>query len=166
MAEPTTTTIQQGSLTIELRAITIRLGDREFEVTEAPILRARRWRKQFTETILPLVEEVAQARDIAFETPEDLLQLRPLVSKILVDALDQVVDLLLLYSEALEAEQEWILANASERQAVAAFWEVLKLAVPFELDQIPGVMRGLRPMLTSLNSPSEDGDSATETPSD
>lgn len=162
-----TKTIKQGpyGTEIQIRVATVVLGEKEYQIEEAPILRSRAWRKTFYNTLMPLLKELGGVQGIEFDRPEDLLQLVPLAEQIVVNALDEVVDLLLLYSPILEEDQDYILNHATERQAVAAFQEVLKLAVPFEIDCLIARAPGLARAMTSSNSPSPNGCSSEVKPS-
>lgn len=161
-----TKTVQQGpyGTEVEIRVTTVTLGDREYEIGEAPILRSREWRERFYQTIAPLLKELGGVQGVEFDNPEDLLQLLPLAEQIVVTALTEVVDLLLLYSPELDADQDYILNHATERQAVRAFQEVVKLAIPFEIDRLIARSPGLVRAMTSSNSPSENGDTPGRTP--
>jgi hypothetical protein len=156
-----TKTIEQGpyKTEVQIRVATVTLGDKDYEITEAPILRSRAWRERFYQTIAPLLKELGGVQGVEFERPDDLLQLLPLAEQIVVNALTEVVDLLLLYSPELEADQDYILNHATERQAVRAFQEVVKLAIPFEIDRMIARSPGLVTAMTSSNSPSPNGDS-------
>jgi hypothetical protein len=162
-----TKTVKQGpyGTEVQIRVATVTLGDKDYEITEAPILRSRTWRERFYQTIAPLLEQLGGVKGAEFETPEDLLQLLPLAEQIVVNALTEVVDLLLLYSPELEADRDYILNHATERQAIRAFQEVLKLAIPFEIDRLIARNPGLLRAMTSSNSPSPNGDGGSKTPS-
>jgi hypothetical protein len=142
---------------IEIQTITIRLGEKDYVIREAPHVRATTWRRRIMEEIKPLFEQVSGVTGIQFQSPADLLQLLPVAERLFVDGLDQVFDLLIAYSPELEADRATIEANASDRQIFAAFQEVLRLADFFGL--IPQLQRaGLEAIRgTSLNSPSPNG---------
>ena len=161
-----TKTIKQGpyGTEVQIRVATVTLGDKDYEITEAPILRSRAWRERFYQTIAPLLKELGGVQGVEFERPEDLLQLLPLAEQIVVNALTEVVDLLLLYSPELEADQDYILNHATERQAIRAFQEVIKLAIPFEIDRLIARSPGLVKAMTSSNSPSPNGESTQPLP--
>lgn len=156
---------QQGEWEVEIKYFEAVFGKgelRQYAIEEPGVLRSRKWRSRFGETVMPLFEQFAGAQNIEFETPEDLLKLLPLVQSIVLDALDEVFDLLILYSPELEADREWLEDNATERQIIAAFMEVLQLAVPFEVGNIIARLNGLTNPTIGSNSPSANGDTILE----
>lgn len=142
---------------LEIQTITIRLGEKDYTIKEAPFGRAGPWRRRLVEEIKPLFEQVSGLSGVRFETPADLLQLWPVAERLFVDGIEQVFDLLIAYSPELEQDREYIEAHATDRQIFAAFQDVIVLADFLAL--IPqirraglGVMRG-----TSSSSPSANG---------
>jgi hypothetical protein len=142
---------------IEVQTITVKLGEKEYTIREAPHLRASAWRRRLMEEVKPIFDQVANVADIQFETPADLLKLAPLAEQLFVEGVDQIFDLLITYSPELEADREYIEANAGSRQIFAAFQQVIKLADFFDL--IPQIRRsGLAGLTGTLsNSPSPNG---------
>lgn len=124
---------------IEIRTATVTLGEKEYTIREASHLRAGPWAKRLIAEVKPLFAQVSQAQDIRFENAADLLQLWPMIEGVFTEALDKIYDLLLAYSSVLEADAAYIGDNATQRQVLAAFQEVVSLADPF----------GLVPTLTS-----------------
>ena len=160
-----TRTHQQGKWQVEIKYFEVVFGHdelRQYIVEGAGILRGRIWRARFGETVLPLLEQLPGIMDFEFEKPEDLLKLLPFVQKIVLEALDDVFELLILYSPEMEADREWIEENATERQIVGAFMEVLRLAVPFEVDNLLGNLTGSKNLQTGSNSPYQNGDTRQE----
>ena len=128
-----TKTIEQGSLTRDIKYTEMVFGVselRQYVVTEAPMLRGRRWRHQFNEKVLPAIEGLMRAQDLEFDNTEDLANLMPLVTGLLSDIIDDVVELVITYSSELEGDREWIEENASEGQLIGAFFDILQLALP------------------------------------
>lgn len=160
-----TKTHQQGQWTVDVRYFEAVFGRSEiksYEIEEAGILRSRKWRARFGETVMPLFQQLPGVLDFEFENPEDLLKLMPFVQQLVLNALDDVFELLVLYSEELEVDRDWIEANATDRQVVTAFMGVLQLAVPFELDNILANLNGLASHTTGSSSPSQNGDTSPE----
>lgn len=142
-------------MTIE--STTITLGERDFVVSAAPFIRSSPWRKRLVAEVKPLFDMAATAPDMTFERPEDLLQLWPLLNAILVDGIDTVFELLIAYSPVLEDERGYIENNATEKQILAGFQEVVRLSDPFGLAQLLGRRTGLARSGTGQRSPSPNG---------
>jgi hypothetical protein len=142
---------------MEVRTVTVQLGDTEYTITEAPYKRASKWRRKLVEQVKPLFEQVAGASEMEFSTAADLLGLWPLVQALMVDGVDMIYALLIEYSDVLGDARENIENTATEAQIVAAFMEVVRLADPFGLTSQLSRNLGLRMMRTSTNSASPSG---------
>lgn len=116
---------------IEIETATIRLGERDFTIQTAGFLRSRPWKKRLLEEIKPLFEQIGAAKDMQFNSPADLLELLPLGESLLIEGVDKVFELLIAYSPELEAARPYIEAHSTDKQILAAFQEVVKLADPF-----------------------------------
>ena len=116
---------------IEIKTITLRLGEKDYEVKEAGFIVSKPWKKKLLEEIKPLFEMLTGGLDIEFSTPADLFKLLPLAETILVDGVEKILDAIIGYSVVLQADHEYIINNATDRQIVAAFREVVLLADPF-----------------------------------
>jgi hypothetical protein len=179
-----TITVKQGphETEVKIRVVTVQFGNplspggevREFQIYEAPILRARKWRRAFADVAMPVLQSLLEASEFiggkdgeAGKAEANLHQLTrfiPQAEQLLTDRLDEVVESLFLYSPELEAEREWVLENVTDRQALSAFWEVVKMAVPFDLERVSA--SGLMKALTSSKSPSPNGDTGPKKPKD
>lgn len=113
---------------IEIGTVSVKLGEKEYTIQEAGALRSRPWKQRLLDEIAPLLEKVKGASDIQFETAADLFQLMPLAKELLVDSAVTLLELLIAYSPTLEDDREYIEAHATDRQILAAFQEVVKLA--------------------------------------
>lgn len=118
---------------IEIQTATVLLGEKEYIVREASHVRAAPWTRRLMSEVRPLFEQVKEAQGIEFSTPADLLQLWPLVEHLFTGALDKLYEMLIAYSPELEADQQYIADHATNRQILAAFQEVVRLADPFDL---------------------------------
>lgn len=116
---------------VEIESATVRLGERDYTINEAPRLRAKTWREQFMAEMRPLLAQVGSVENIAIDHPEDLLRLLPVFETVFIAASDRIGEMLFAYSAELEADREYIEAHATDRQIIAAFGEVVKLADPF-----------------------------------
>lgn len=116
---------------VDIKRTTVRLGERDYEIQEAGFRRAKPWKQRLLAEIKPLFERLGGAGEIQFEKPADLFQLLPLAEDLFVGGVDTVCDLLIAYSPVLEADREYIETDASDRQILAAFQEVVILADPF-----------------------------------
>lgn len=149
---------------IEIRTITVRLGEKDYTIREAGHLRAKPWRRRLMEEIKPLFEQLKGAQEIQFATPADLIRVMPLVESIFIDGLDTIYELLIAYSPEFEADQNYIENYATERQILAAFQEVVQLADPFGMIGQMNRQIGRAAIGTQSNSPSANGDSVSTKP--
>jgi hypothetical protein len=142
---------------VEIQTTTVRLGEKDYTVKEAGHLRAGPWNKRLIAEIKPLFEQISGAQEIQFNTASDLLQLWPVFEQIFTDALDTVFEMLVTYSAELEADRDYIGNHATNRQILAAFREVARLADPFDL--VPALTRqiGLGGSGTLSKLPSANG---------
>lgn len=148
----------------ELRSVTITLGEREYEVKEAPFSRSKPWKKRLLSEVRPVFEQLAGLPDMEFGKPDDLLQLLPVVEDLFLDGLDTLHDLLLAYSADLEADADYISDHASDRQILESFQEVLQLADPFGVIQAMNRQIGRSMIGTQSSLPSANGDSVLTKP--
>ena len=137
--------------------ITVTLGDREFEVEALSIRESKSWRHKFSERLQPLLDILPTLPDVDITKPEELVKLTPVVQGLLTDYLDEAIEVLFEYSPALNEEREWIEDNATEKEAIAALMGVLKLANPFPLAGLSGVVTGPPTGPTSSKSASRSG---------
>lgn len=100
-----------------MKQITIQLGGRDFTVAQLPIRPDAEWRKGVKEIIEP-ISELMISSQIATPTPDRMVRLA-FGSALIIDP-QAVLDALLLYSPALEAEREWIEQNAYSDEALTA----------------------------------------------
>lgn len=112
--------------------ISLTLNDREYQIEALPIRKDREWREEMVKRLKPIIDTLPGLPDMDFTKPEDFLRLTELLQHILTDGLDDVVELLFLYSPTLRDDREWIEDNVSTRQVVNAFLEVIRLANPFD----------------------------------
>jgi hypothetical protein len=116
---------------IDIRVVTVKLGEKEFEVKEASFAISKPWKQRLMTEIKPLFEKLSGAPNMTFDKPADLFNLIPLAESIFIEGVSTIFDLLIGYSPVLGAEADYIANNASDRQIVAAFREVVTLADPF-----------------------------------
>jgi hypothetical protein len=113
---------------VEIKVIAVKLGEKEYSITEAAFRRSKVWKQRFMTEIKPLFKELEGVGDIAFNAPSDLLKLMPLAEKLFIEAIDTVLDLLVAYSPLLEEDREYIEDTATDKQIFSAFQEVIRLA--------------------------------------
>jgi len=113
---------------VEIESVTVKLGDHEYIIQQASFLRSKPWKVRLLDEVKPLFERLGSAADIEFKTAADLQQLMPIAEELFVGGLDTVYELLLAYSPTLQADREYIEAHATDKQILAAFQEVIKLA--------------------------------------
>lgn len=146
---------------MKLQSRKIVLGETEYEVSEAGHRRAKGWKKTFLESLFqPLQAQLVELNALDLDaglTLGDLPTLTPFVTTLLTDYIDQVAELVITYSPVLEEDRETILDTASDRQILAAFWEVLQLANPLS-PAILAQLSGLARIGTSQSLPSPSGE--------
>lgn len=116
---------------IEIETITVRLGEKDFEIKTAGFLKSKPWKKRLLAEVKPLFEQIGGIDALEFNSPGDLLKLIPMLEQIFLDSIESVFDLLIAYSPDLEAERAYIEAHATDKQILYAFQGVVKLADPF-----------------------------------
>lgn len=145
---------------IEIRTVTARLGERDYEVKEASFIVSKPWKQRLVEEIKPLFEKLSGAPNMSFEKPEDLFKLFPLAESIFIEGVETIFNLLIEYSPTLAADKEYIANNATDRQIVAAFREVVVLADPFGVVSQLNRQIGRGTIGTLSNSQSANGTAA------
>lgn len=148
----------------ELEKVTVRLGERDFEVAAAGFARARVWKQRLINEVQPIFATLADAPGIQFETPADLLKLLPLAETLIVGGVGTIFELLIDYAPTLAAERGYIEEHASDKQIVAAFQEVVGLADPFGVVALLNLRLGRGVNGTSASLPSANGISASTRP--
>lgn len=143
-----------------IQTATVTLGEREFTIQTAPFIRSKPWRKRLVTELRPIFDQISGAQDMTFEKPDDLLKVWPVVEGLLVDGVDLIFDLLIAYSDTLEAEREYIENHATEGQIWQAFQEVLRLSDFLGISSMFGRRIGLTMSATSSKSPAQN--TATE----
>lgn len=109
------------------------LGEREFVIRELPTKPAEKWRQRLGEEVAPLLGLIQQAPEMmqVEVNAETLPGLIDKVKLLALNSLPAVRELVISYSQALEAERAWLEENACDSEFIDAFVEVLKLAFPF-----------------------------------
>lgn len=143
---------------LEIETITVKLGEKEYEIRQAGFRRSKPWKKRLLEEVKPLFEQVAGAQDMQFETPADLLKLLPVAESLFVDGIETIGDLLIAYAPELEEDKEYIEEYATDKQIFQAFQEVLYLADFFGAIQLVNRQIGQMPTGTSSSLPLQNGD--------
>jgi hypothetical protein len=113
---------------VDIKTVTVKLGEREYIITEAGFMRAKKWKSLLMGELKPLFDELNGAQNISFDTPSDLLKIAPFIERIFLQAIDTIFDLLLVYAPSIETDKEYIENHATDTQIFAAFQEVIKLA--------------------------------------
>jgi hypothetical protein len=116
---------------IEIESTTVMLGEREYTIQQAGFLRSKPWKKRLIDEVQPIFGQIGEISNFKIDTPADLLKLIPLMETLFLDGIETVFDLLIAYSAELEANKDAIANSATDKQILAAFQEVVKLADPF-----------------------------------
>jgi hypothetical protein len=109
----------------------VKLGERDYEVSALTIRQAREWREKFAGPFERIIKALKEAPVMQLDDTKAVVEFIGVISGSLLTSTDAFMDMLLAYSPALRADEEYILDNATDEEAMAAFAEVLKLAYPF-----------------------------------
>lgn len=113
------------------REATVVLGGREFVIHSLPMKASREWRTEFSQPVQQVLGVMRRMQDVELTDVSQAAQVLQQVGTYLLGSVDTLVEALFAYSPVLQAEREWIEAHADDTEAMAALWEVLKLAYPF-----------------------------------
>ena len=123
--------------------INVILGERAWEVTKPTMKRSREWRQRFRLSVEPMIDQAqtfaAQlSGDVVLidddnQLNTDLINMGLSTALMTADVLDQVIDLVFLFSPILEANRDEIEEIATDDEALAAFWQMLRVIYPFEM---------------------------------
>jgi hypothetical protein len=129
-----------------MRSTTVTFGyeeaARDFDIVQLPTRLNTKWKEKFKEPlgdILGLVDDLRDKFGAGFElnNVDDLIFLKDVVlNSVVLDyaigGFDIILDMVISYSPALEADRDWIEENAYDEQVVTALTEELRLALPFQ----------------------------------
>jgi hypothetical protein len=113
-----------------MKSETISLGGKHYEINELPRRANAQWRQQF-QVLIASVTNLVEASQVDITNTTDLVAVVGQVRDVLMQAPDQLIELLFAYSPALAADRERIEAEVYESEILSVFVEVLKLAFPF-----------------------------------
>lgn len=130
---------------------TITLGGKEYQINELPRRANAQWRQQF-QVLIASVTNLVEASQVDITNTADLVGVVGQVRDVLMQAPDQLIELLFAYSPALAADRERIEADVYESEILGVFIEVLKLAFPF--GEILSWASGLAPAASATTSTS------------
>ena len=143
-----------------MRNIDIKLGNKSYLLRELPIRQNRIWRERFN----PFMAEASAAIE-AMSGKDDVEAVKSITTgliDVLSTRIDEVVELVFLYSEKLEAERELIETTATEREMLDAFIKIIGVAYPIDFlaEKMAGLWKiGLQQPPTLTNSASQLGES-------
>ncbi|MBX3016007.1 MAG: hypothetical protein KF832_31085 [Caldilineaceae bacterium] len=141
---------------------TVLLGGHTYEIEKQRFKANEAWRQEVIALLDPLLEQVkGLSPDLEFNHPFEIIEVvRPLFFQVR-GAFQAVVELLLRYSPALQADRERILEAAYDEELLDAFVVCLRLAFGF-LAKLSSVS-GLLAPATTPNLPAANGDAGTTT---
>lgn len=151
--------MSQEKTETQRRTVTVALGGREFEVAALPMGPSKRWRQKFGQPLEIILGVLQNADRINLQNVQDLTALVQQMGGLLLGSMDILTDALFAYSAALRQEREWIEEHADDPEALAALWEVLKLAYPFG-NMVDMLNRGRATIGMSSNSAGRNGASS------
>jgi hypothetical protein len=138
---------------MRMTTLTLTLGQ-AYTIPIASVKRARAWRARLKEPLNQVLGAVNAVTTVQLETTADLTALAEQLLPILMDATDTLLDLILAYAPALDAQREAIEDTAVDEEVVDAFLVLLKAAFPLArlLDLLGPVTQA-----TSKSSPAPSG---------
>lgn len=159
------------------KQVKVKLGGREYVVTEKVMGVAMKWREQLRQSsvmrlfesldgalaqLVSAVEGNGEGGNLNLIAGINLATIAPAIMRGLANSVDDVIALLFDYSVELQNDREWLNENAYDEEAIAAFIEVLKLAFP--TTALWGLVRGSTGVPIATNLPSRNGASGTSKP--
>ncbi|MEI8164809.1 MAG: hypothetical protein WCG26_00460 [Chloroflexales bacterium] len=146
------------------RTLTLTLAERDYAVPVAAIKQTRAWRAQLKAPLDDLLALVSTNLTVELAALSDLIGLADKFLPVLMDAPETLFNLLVAYAPLLEAEREFLEANAYDDEVVTAFLAVLKVVFPLEV--LTGLLGPASPAtLKRLPTPLGDGTPPTWTTS-
>lgn len=151
---------------IDLDSIEVALGRKTYRLHALGLSASEQWRTRFeveVRAVLEMVQAQAGAIDLSNLAGADLGTLLPALAQVFSrvnGAMTAAAELVISYNRETEADRETILAEATNRQALAALVEVLKLEYPFQglLAQKKVTPNGRLAGTTLKNSPGPNGE--------
>lgn len=146
-----------------MKHIEVAIGGKEYAIKELPRKENRAWRAKLQDKLGPLMDMIQALPDFEINKAGDLVGLISKASGMLLNSIDDVVDLIVSYSPALQKNQH-VLDSAFDSEILGAFGAILKLAFPFDSivgSSLSGLFgSGKTPTpTTNENSPSPSTDS-------
>ena len=142
------------------RRVDIRLGEKPYTVSQLRTRQSSGWRKEVVSKLGGIVQPlltVLDWKDVDTRDAEMVQALVGAISPVLLDTMDVVTECLLAYAPELREAVE----QAYDDEMLHAFFEVLKLSVPFE--EIGRLLSGSGSKTTAIspNLPSASGADGT-----
>lgn len=113
------------------RQAKVTLAGQDYAIQALPMGAARQWRQEFAEPIQQLLGLLENADAIQLNSTADMVAVAQQILPLALNSMDLIVDALFAYAPVLREDRERIEAEADDAEALAALWEVLKLAYPF-----------------------------------
>lgn len=151
---------------LDLDSVEVALGSKTYRLHALGLSASEQWRNRFEveiRAVLEIVQAQSGAIDLSNLAGADLSALLPALMQVFSrvnGAMTAAAELVISYSRETEAERETILAEATNRQAIAALLEVVKLEYPFQgiLGQKKMTPNGRLAGTTWPNSPGPSGE--------
>lgn len=120
-----------SNVAVSKRGTAVSLAGQEYAIQALPMGKARAWRQKFAEPIQQLMGLLENADAIQLDSTADLMAVAQQILPLALNSMDLIVEALFAYAPTLRDDRERIEAEADDAEALAALWEVLKLAYPF-----------------------------------
>lgn len=113
------------------REATVTLAGKEYTIQALPMKAAREWRSEFAMPLQQILGVLRRMDKVELDDLGGVAEVLQQVGGYLLSSVDTLVEALFAYSPVLAADREYIEGHADDTEAMAALWEVLKLAYPF-----------------------------------
>ena len=113
------------------REVMVVMGGEEYRIRALNMRGARQWRAEFSKPVQEVLSMMNEVQGIELSDVSSAASALQQVAGFLLGSVDVLVDALFAYSPELRADRERIEEQADDTEAMAALWEVLKMAYPF-----------------------------------
>ena len=115
-----------------MKTATVVLNESEHEVRELKTRKLSKWLDKLEGPVAQALAVVAEVMDTDTGNPEGMTDMVSKITAVLSGSIDKVLDLMIEFAPYLKDEID----ECYTSEVVPAFVEVLKLAVPFDLEEI------------------------------
>lgn len=116
-----------------MKTISVKFGKKAYKIQERPTRANEAWRAELEEQLDPIIDILKglAREELSVENVDSLAAPVEQVTRIAMGSPVKIRNLVIQYSDDLEADRDWLLDNAYDSEFVEAFLKVLGLAYPF-----------------------------------